>query len=207
MKIVAGEQLMKTQHIWCSAGITKKMEDVLVGFICNQAQSSAGVSEYVIYLSTIGGSPFCAVNLYNFIKSIPQKTTVYNMGNVFSAGVPFFLGFQNRIGVPDCSFMIHQTTLPRSSLPEQFNVFDIDTQKASLLATDEKTQKIIQKETANKGTKSLTLAAIKKAFQNTTTYTAIEAQKYGFIDKIELPKLPETGVLYITDQYLATLPG
>ncbi len=204
---MAEEQTVKTQHIWCSAAITKKMEDVLVGFICNQAQSSVGVSEYIIYLSTIGGSPFCAVNLYNFIKSIPQKTTVYNMGNVFSAGVPFFLGFQNRIGVPDCSFMIHQTTLPRTALPEQFNVFDIDTQKASLLSTDEKTQKIIQKETANKGTKTLTLATIKKAFQDTTTYTATEAQKYGLIDKIELPKLPEVGVIYLTDQYLATLPG
>ena len=71
--------------------------------------------------------------------------------------------------------MIHQTTLPRTALPEQFNVFDIDTQKASLLATDEKTQKIIQKETLSKGEKSLTLAVIKKAFQNTTTYTAAEA--------------------------------
>lgn len=204
---MAEEQVTKTQHIWCSAVITKKMEDVLVGFICNQAQSSVGVSEYIIYLSTLGGSPFCAVNLYSFIKSIPQKTTVYNMGNVFSAGVPFFLGFQNRIGVPDCSFMIHQTTLPRTALPEQFNVFDIDTQKESLLSTDEKTQNIIQKETANKGTKNLTLATIKKAFQNTTTYTATEAKKYGLIDKIELPKLPEAGVIYLTDQYLATLPG
>ena len=207
MTPIAAELETKIQHIWCSATITKKMEDVLVGFICNQAQTAAGVSEYIIYLSTLGGSPFCAVNLYNFIKSIPQKTTVYNMGNVFSAGVPFFLGFQKRIGVPDCSFMIHQTTLPRTSLPEQFNVFDIDTQKASLLATDEKTQKIIQKETATKGTRTLTLAAIRRAFQNTTTYTAIEAQKYGFIDKIELPKLPEAGVIYLTDQYLATLPG
>lgn len=70
---MAEEQVTKTQHIWCSAVITKKMEDVLVGFICNQAQSSVGVSEYIIYLSTLGGSPFCAVNLYSFIKSIPQK--------------------------------------------------------------------------------------------------------------------------------------
>lgn len=201
------EQGPKIQHIWCSAALTKKMEDVLVGFICNQAQNSAGISEYIIYLSTLGGSPFCAVNLYNFIKSIPQKTTVYNMGNVFSAGVPFFLAFQNRIGVPDCSFMIHQTTLPRTALPDQFNLFDLETQKATLLATDDKTQKIIQKETTSKGQKTLTLPAIRKAFQNTTTYTATEAQKYGFINKIEQPNLPDSGVLYITDQYLATLAG
>ena len=201
------EQLPKVQHIWCSTVITKKMEDVLVGFICGQAQSSVGISEYIVYLSTLGGSPFSAVNLYNFIKAIPQKTTVYNMGNVYSAGVPFFLGFQNRIGVPDCSFMIHQTTLPRTALPEQFNLFDLDAQKATLLSADDTTQKIIQKETARKGTKSLTLSAIKKAFQNTTTYSAVEAQKYGFIDKIELPKLPDAEVLYLTDQHLATLPG
>lgn len=204
---MAEEQVTKIQHIWCSAAITKKMEDVLVGFICNQAQSSVGISEYIIYLSTLGGSPLSAVNLYNFIKSIPQKTTVYNMGNVSSAGVPFFLGFQNRIGVPDCCFMIHQKTLPRAALPEQFNVFDLDTQKEILLSADETTQKIIQKETARKGTKTLKLSVIKKAFQNTTTYTAIDAQKYGFIDKVELPKLPEVGVIYLTDQYLATLPG
>ena len=92
------QQQKKIQHIWCSATINKKMEDVLVSWICNQAQNAVGISEYVIYLSTFGGSPHSAVNLYNFFKSIPQKTTAYNMGNIFSAGVPFFLGFQKRIG-------------------------------------------------------------------------------------------------------------
>jgi hypothetical protein len=49
---------------------------------------------------------------------------------------------------------------------------------------------------------------IRKAFLKSTTYHAAEAQAHGFIDKIELPKLPDTGLLYyITDQYLATLPG
>jgi len=201
------EQTPKIQHIWCSATISQKMEDVFTGFINNQAQTGQNITEYVVYLSTLGGSPFSAVNLYNFIKSIPQKTTVYNMGSVFSAGVPFFLGFQNRIGVPDCSFMIHQTTLPRTALPEQFNLFDLETQKAILLATDEKTQKIIQKETSGKGTKTLTLSNVRKAFQYTTTYTSPEAQKYGFIEKTDIPKLPDAGVIYITDQYLATLPG
>lgn len=197
----------KIQHIWCSVTISKKMEDVFTGFINSQAQRGENISEYVVYLSTLGGSPFSAISLYNFMKSIPQKTTVYNMGTVSSAGVPFFLSFQTRIGVPDCSFMVHQTTLPRTILPENFNVFDLDTQKANLSSTDDKTQKIILKETASKATKPLTAAAIRKAFLTSTTYHAIEAQVRGFIDKIELPKLPNAGVLYITDQWLATQPG
>jgi len=197
----------KAQHIWCSVGITKKMEDVFIGFIINQAQNNQRISEYVIYLSTLGGSPFSAISLYNFIKSIPQKTTVYNMGTVASAGVPFFLAFQNRIGVLDCSFMVHQTTMSRTELPENFNVFDLDTQRANLSAIDKKTQKIILKETQSISQKTLTAKSIEKAFLTSTTYNTEEAKKYGFIEKIETPILPDTGVLYITDQYLATLAG
>jgi ATP-dependent protease ClpP protease subunit len=198
----------KVQHIWCSVAITKKMEDVFVGLIINQAQSGQEeISEYVVYFSSLGGSPFSAISLYNFIKSIPQKTTIYNMGTVASAGVPFFLSFQNRIGVPDCSFMIHQTTIPRTILPEQVNVFDLDTQRANLIATDEKTQKIIHKETAPKAKSPLTKKTIEHAFLKTTTYHDNKALSHGFIDKIEIPKLPDTGVLYITDQYLATIAG
>jgi len=183
------------------------MEDVFTGFINNQAQAGQGISEYVVYLATLGGSPFSAITLYNFVKSIPQKTTVYNMGMVASAGVPFFLSFDTRVGVPDCSFMVHQTMLPRTVLPENFNVFDLDTQKGTLAATDDKTQKIIVKETASRGSKPLTAATVRNAFLKSTTYNASEAHTHGFIDKIELPTLPSTGVLYITDQYLATLPG
>ena len=200
----AQSQTPKVQHIWCSVTINKKMEDVFTGYVISQAQN---ISEYVVYLSTLGGSPFSAISLYNFIKSIPQKTTVYNMGNVFSAGVPFFLSFQTRIGVPDCSFMIHQTTLPRTVLPDNFNVFDLDTQKANLSATDDKTQKIILKETAARASKPLTAARIRAAFLKSTTYHATDAHAHGLIDKIEVPKLPPTGVLYITDQWLATQPG
>lgn len=183
------------------------MEDVFVGFVCNQAQNGTNIDEYVIYLTTLGGSPFSAISLYNFIKSIPQKTTVYNMGIVASAGVPFFLGFQTRIGVPDCSFLIHQTSAPRDMLPQQVNIFDLDVQRSNLLATDDKSQKIILKETASRGTKTLSASKIKRDTLNSTTYIASEAHKYGFIDRIEIPKLPEKGVLYLTDQYLATLPG
>ena len=197
----------KTQHIWCSVGITKKMEDVFIGFVLNQAQGGANITEYVVYLSTLGGSPFSAMNLYNFIKSIPQKTTAYNMGSVYSAGVPFFLSFDKRIGVPDCSFMIHQTTLPRTELPENFNGFDLETQGVVLSSIDAKTQKMILDETSSRASKKLTASAIKKAALNTTVYGTDDALKHGFIDKVELPRLPSTDVLYITDQYLATLPG
>jgi|GEM_PF-2528101 ATP-dependent protease ClpP protease subunit len=198
----------RTQHIWCSVSITKKMEDVFTRFILTQAQNNEKISEYIVYLSTTGGNPFAAISLYNFIKSISQKTTVFNMGNVSSAGVPFFLAFQNRFGVADCSFMVHQTTLPRTVFSENVNVFELDRQTASLASTDNKTQKIILKETTSKASKPLTASAIKNAFLKTATYDEKEALEVGFIEKVESPKIPNTpDVLFITDQYLATLPG
>jgi ATP-dependent protease ClpP protease subunit len=195
------------QHIWCSASITKKMEDVFIGFICSQAQQGKDISEYVVYLTTVGGNPFSAISLYNFLKSLPQKTTVYNMGTVYSAGVLFFLGFQNRRGVPDCSFMIHQTMLPKTSLPEWFNIFDLNTKEEELRAMDENTYRIIEKETSQQAASPLHLDDIEKAALKTTIYHAEEAVQRGFINKIEQPVIPTSQIIYITDQYLATLPG
>ncbi len=195
------------RHIWCSVSLTKKFEDVFVQYIISQAQQGTSVSEYIVYLSTTGGSPFSAINLYNFLKTLPQKTTVYNMGNVASAGVTFFLGFQNRIGVPDCSFMIHQTTIDKQFLPGALSVFDLQSQIDSLSATDKKTRVIIQKETKPRASKVMNEKFIKNAVLKSTTFHTDEAKDRGFIDHIETPTLPVEGVLYITDQYLATLAG
>ena len=206
-EIQAASVSPKVQHIWCSVGITKKMEDVLIGFMLGQIRGGENISEYIFYLSTSGGNPFSAINLYNFMQTIPQQTTVYNMGSVASAGVTFFLGFKTRIGVPDCSFMVHQTSIPRGVLPENVTVSDLETQRNSLWDTDQKTQKIILKETASHGTKNLTKAGIKKDFLNSTIYHSDDAVQYGFIDRIETPTMPETGMFFLTDQFLATLAG
>jgi len=132
------------QYIWCSAAISKKLEDTFCQFIISQLQGGKQVTEYVVYMSTIGGDPYAGVNLFSFLKSLPIKTTAYNMGLIASAGVPFFLGFQNRYGVPNCSFMVHQTTINKNSFAENVNMFELQTQMRLLEATDKKTIGIIE---------------------------------------------------------------
>lgn len=191
-----------TQYIWCSAGISKKLQDTLCQFIIGQLQANAPVAEYVFYMTTTGGDPFAAVNLYSFLKSLPIKTTVYNMGIIASAGVPFFLGFKNRYGVPNCSFMIHQTTMGRDTFPQNVNVFDLKTQLQLLGATDKKTIDIIEKETQAKTPTPLTSSEIEQAIERSQSYQADDALKYGFIDKIEQPEISKANIFYITDEYL-----
>lgn len=201
------ESAAPIQHIWCSAAISQKMADVLIGYICNQAQTGKNIAEYIVYLSTLGGSPFSAVVLYNFIKSISQKTTVYNMGTVASAGVPVFLAFQNRVGVPGCSFMIHPTTIPKAILPDQLSALDLKTQENNLQATDDKTHLIIERETQQRAKMRLTIREIAAFASESKTFTEVEGLEYGFIERVAQPQLPASGVIYVTDQYLATLPG
>lgn len=203
---VPTEPTDKVQHIFCNAQITKKMEDVFINIVLNQAQKGEDITEYVVYLTTLGGSPFCALDLYNFLKALPQKTTVYNMGTVYSAGMLFFLGFQTRFGVQDCTFMIHQTTTSRPYIPETLSVFDLATEMEKLRAIDDKTHQIIEKETTNRAKTPLSLKDIQDGALKTTFFQATEAVEKGFIDRIEAPVIPSQ-TLYITDQWLATLPG
>lgn len=125
------------------------------------------------------------------------------MGLIASAGVPFFLGFQNRYGTPNCSFMIHQTMTSRNSFPENVNMFDLQTQMQLLEATDKKTIGIIESETKPKARTILTKEEIETAIERSRTYQVEDALKHGFIEKIEQPEISKVGILYITDQWLA----
>jgi ATP-dependent protease ClpP protease subunit len=93
-------------------------------------------------------------------------------------------------------------------LPSQINSFDIETQSGYLSTTDEQTQQIILKETESMAETKLTTKDLKEAFLKTTSFDTSSAKKYGFISKVEQPKLPnDSEVLYLTDQYLSTISG
>jgi hypothetical protein len=61
------------------------------------------------------------MELYTFFKARPERTTIYNMSSVDSAGVLFFLGFESRFGVPASSFTVHQTKFSKAMLPEWYS--------------------------------------------------------------------------------------
>jgi ATP-dependent protease ClpP protease subunit len=90
------------------------MHDVFVSYVLSQRN----VEEYIVYLTSPGGSPWAGFNLYSFMKARPEKTTIYNMGNVDSAAVQFFLGFKHRFAVPSATFMVHPTTFSKDPLPQ-----------------------------------------------------------------------------------------
>jgi ATP-dependent protease ClpP protease subunit len=191
------------KHVYCSANITPKMHDVFVSFVLSQKN----VAEYIIYLTSPGGSPWAGFNLYSFVKSRPEETTVYNMGNVDSAAVQFFLGFKRRFAVSNSSFMVHPTTFSKDPLPQFYSLFDARKAAHEIDSIETKTVSIILAETAGRGGEELTATAVREAMFHTTVIPAEQALRQGIIDAIEQPILPESDVLYLTETYLASLPS
>jgi ATP-dependent protease ClpP protease subunit len=72
---------------------------------------------------------------------------------------------------------------------------------------DQKTHRVIATETAPKATAILTLEEVELAAARTTVYFAEDAKRHGFIEEIVTPTMPTTDIFYLTDQYLAGLPG
>src|SRR3712207_992513 len=194
------------QHIYCSAIISKKMCDALTSYIFSVSAAKGKIDEFVVYLVTGGGNPSSGMELYSFFKARPERTTIYNMSSVDSAGVLFFLGFERRLGVQACSFMVHQTKFSKAMLPEWYSYSDLKKSELELLAVDQKTHRVIATETSPKAQVPLIVEDVETAAARTTTYFAEDALRHGFIEAIATPTMPTQDVFYPTDQYLAGLP-
>jgi ATP-dependent protease ClpP protease subunit len=198
--------MANVQHIYCSAIISKKMCDALTSYVFSISGARTDIEEFVVYLVTGGGHPASGMELYNFFKARPERTTVYNMSSVDSAGVLFFLGFRQRYRVPACSFMVHQTKFSKAMLPDWYSHSDLKKSELELLAVDQKTHRVIAAETAPKAEVALSVLDVETAAARTTVYFAEDAMRHGFIDDILTPTMPIRDVFYLTDQYLTGLP-
>ena len=190
------------KHIYCSAAMTPKLHDIFVSFILSQGD----VEEYIIYLTSVGGVPIVGFNLYSFIKARPEKTTIYNMGNVDSAAVQFFLGFKKRLSTPTGTFMVHQTTFSKDFLPQNYSRFDVQKALNELTSLEVKTEQIILAETTTRAQTPFTIDQVRAAIFQTTVIQAPEALSRGIIDAIVEPVFPTSDVLYLTETYLAQIP-
>ena len=66
---------------------------------------------------------------------------------------------------------------------------------------------MIAAETAPKAQVPLSVEDVEAAAARTTVYFAEDARRHGFIDAVVTPTMPTQDVFYLTDQYLAGLPG
>jgi ATP-dependent Clp protease protease subunit len=65
------------------------------------------VKEVHLLFQSSGGTVGDGVFLYNFLRAIPIELTIYNCGQISSAGVTVFLGGKHRVTSKSGTFMIH----------------------------------------------------------------------------------------------------
>src|SRR5208282_964999 len=95
-----------------------------------------GVKEFILLVSTAGGSVYHGLSAYNYLKGIPASFTTHNFGSVDSMGVVLYCGGTRRCSVPQARFLLHGLTytfaqgsrLEEKQIEEVLKSLRIDTQ-------------------------------------------------------------------------------
>ena len=89
---------------------------------------------------TAGGYVGDGVFLYNFFRTIPIELTLYNCGQISSAGVVAYLGARNRKTTRSATFMLHKST----NSPQFATASQLHHLGKNLILDDERTEDIVR---------------------------------------------------------------
>ncbi len=96
---------MPTTYINFHAGINQHTSQNLMTVIAQKL--TAGTDHFYILLSTPGGEVHSGMTIYNFLRAIPARVTMHNVGNVDSIGNAIFLAADERFACAHSTFMFH----------------------------------------------------------------------------------------------------
>jgi ATP-dependent Clp protease protease subunit len=66
-----------------------------------------GAKEFVILISSPGGSVIHGLSAYNYLKGLPASITTHNFGSVDSIGIVMYCAGSKRLSVPQARFLFH----------------------------------------------------------------------------------------------------
>ncbi len=142
-----------------------------------------GAQEFILLLSTPGGSVFHGLSAYNFLKGMPADIVTHNFGSVDSIGIVLMCAGKRRLSVPQARFMLHGVSaqfLQGTSLEEK----QLEERLKGLRSDLENLSKIIA---ANSGK---SMEAVMQALLDRTTLTPEEAKEWGLIHEIQSELFP-----------------
>ena len=77
---------------------------------CLLAYRTVNIENFVLYLSSTGGSLASSYAAYSYLKSAPFRVITVNTGTIESAAVYLYLAGDERYYLPESRFMIHPPT-------------------------------------------------------------------------------------------------
>ena len=151
-----------------------------------------GVSEFIILVSSPGGSVFHGLSAYNYLRGLPVAVTTHNFGSVDSIGVVLFCGGSKRLSVPQARFLLHGISAGFQN--ERLEEKQLEERLKGLRIDIENIAKVIA---ANTGK---TVQDVTNAMLERTTLNPDEAKAWGLVHEIK-SELFEAGSEVISIQY------
>jgi len=66
-----------------------------------------GIKEFIILISSPGGSVIHGMSAYNYLKGLPASVITHNFGSVDSIGIVLYCAGSKRLSVPQARFLFH----------------------------------------------------------------------------------------------------
>jgi ATP-dependent Clp protease protease subunit len=152
-----------------------------------------GVKDFIILISSPGGSVIHGLSAYNYLKGLPASITTHNFGSVDSIGIVIYCAGSKRLSVPQARFLFHGVSAQfrgEQNLDEKL----LDERLKGLRIDMENIAKVIAANTG-KSAKDVTDAMFERI-----TLNPEEAQSWGLVHDIN-SKLFEEGSEVIAIQF------
>jgi ATP-dependent protease ClpP protease subunit len=168
------------------APINPNTSQILMNVLAGQMRKAE--KEIYVLFSSEGGRVNDGVTLYNYIKSLPTKVIMHNIGVVDSVANVIFLAGAERYAVPNSSFLFHgvgfditqKTRFEEKQIKERLLSIQRD---VGLMAN------IIVERT------KLPLEDVKKLFLEAQTKNPEEAKSVGIISEIREVNIPQNATI------------
>jgi len=154
--------------------------DVTVNALMNAVDQKMkqGVRDFIILISSPGGSVIHGLSTYNYLKGLPAVIITHNFGSVDSIGLVLYCAGSTRLSVPQARFLLHAVnaqfkgnqSLEEKQLEERLKGLRIDIENIA---------KVIAANT-DKSVEDVTNAMLER-----TTLNPEEAQSWGLVHEIK----------------------
>ncbi len=152
--------------------------DVTINALMNaiDQKMKQGVTNFIILISSPGGTVFHGLSAYNYLKGLPATITTHNFGSVDSMGVVLYCGGSKRLSVPQARFLLHgvRANFGKGSLEEK----QLEERLKGLKIDNENIAKVIAENTG-KGVGDVENAMVERTMLNPE-----EARSWGLVHEI-----------------------
>jgi ATP-dependent protease ClpP protease subunit len=171
--------------------------DVTINALMNAVDQKMkqGATQFMILISSPGGSVFHGLSAYNYLKGLPATITTHNFGSVDSIGIVLFCGGSRRLSVPQARFLLHGVSAGFQN--ERLEEKQLEERLKGLRIDIENIAKVIAANTG-KNVQEVTNAMLER-----TTLNPDEAKAWGLVHDIR-SELFEAGSEVISIQYQET---